>query len=413
MWLARKKFERMLKHYYYLVQITHHEEKNLKNVIFAERQRTILNLKYPTKAKDFEALYSTIPSDHSKNITTARVKIENIELLKKELNCLKSITKHRNQAIETAEEKKFFYQLDEMSKPVVVTRTNGRKIFIETPDIFEVRKLKELYVALKRHDTSTKERTELLLILRVMLENFKEVDMTKRMINLLTRELNMLNVLQFEGDKLQMLRRRIEIEFKWLLKQPEINPAIAKLPKSINYMKCINCRKSKSLNSFVVKFNLSKTVTCKDCRHLRRIAVERINLAPHEVMLKYIKATEERLNAKSSLAFILQVEDLYYLVKIIWQEKSAISESKDILQLRLVRWHNEREWSPSNTILLTIEEAYVHTKIRDVSRVYSSKFIEGVQFNHQLATKYFKGLIEKTVDCDRKIWTTVNTLDTY
>lgn len=44
LWMTRKKLENMLKYYYFLKQITHNEEKNLKNIIYAEHRRTVINL---------------------------------------------------------------------------------------------------------------------------------------------------------------------------------------------------------------------------------------------------------------------------------------------------------------------------------------------------------------------------------
>lgn len=318
--------------------------------------------------------------------------------MEEELKCLKEITKQRNQAKDIAEEKKIFRELNETSKPIVKIRKNGEPIYIETPKTYQAKQFMEIYIALQNNVLSKSERIELLLKLQETLEHFKETDLTKPLIDLIIRELTMLNV-RLNNNQLQMLRKRIEIEFQWILRQPDINPAIAKKSNAVNFFKCYNCRRLKSLNKFVIKLNLTTTTSCKGCRHLRRITIEQINLTPHENMLKSIKANEAQMF--SSLAFFLSAEDIYYLVNIIWKAKSAISESKDIILLRLVRWYNEKDWSPSNTILLTIEEAYIHSKIRDVNKVYTTKFINEIRLKHMIAKKYFKGLTTKTVEFDR------------
>lgn len=410
LWLTRKKFNRILEYYYHKKQLTCDEEKNLKNIIKFEQSQNKLNLQYPTKTKDFEALYSAI-HDHYKNIKS-NVKnkslkfiiSENKQHLKEELECFKEINKQRNQVNEIAKDKKTIEKLYKISKPIKLTRSNGETIFIKTPETYQANQFMELYIGLKRNDMNKDERTKLLLKLQETLEPFKETDLIKPIINLLTRELTMLNVIQIEDDKLKVLRKRLEISFQRILKQPEINPAIkSKISNPTNFIKCYNCRKLKALNRFVMKLNLTKSATCKDCNHLYRITIDQIILTPHENILKNIKTTEAQLCTKTSLAFFLNVEDIYYLVTIIWKAKSAISDCNDIIQLRLVRWNKELEWSPSNTILLSIEEAYFHSKIRDLNKTYSSTFIDSINFKHMVAKKYFKGLIEKAEECDRNI----------
>lgn len=409
-WMTRKKIERMLKYYNYLKQIRIcNEENTLKSVMYTRQKQTLINLQYPTKTKDFEALYAEINSLYKNkkkyqiNKTLKSTQIENKVNLEEKLKCLREIIKHRNQVNKIAEEKKIFRELNEISKPIIMTRKNGKTIFIETLETQKAQQLMELYITLKRNDLSKNERIEFILKLKHILECFKELNLTKSIINLLNREMTMLNDVQLENDQIKLLRKRIEIEFQRILKQPEINPAIKRTLKLVNIYKCYNCRKLKTLNKFVVNLNLTKTTTCKDCKHLYRIAIEQINLNPHKDMLKDIKATEIQLFAKSSLVFFLNAEDIYYLVTIIWKEKSALSESRDISQLSLVRWYNKLDWSPSNTILLTIEEAYVHTKIQDINKVYTSTFINGIHLKHLQAKRYFKGLTQKSMECDRDI----------
>jgi len=265
------------------------------------------------------------------------------------------------------------------------------------------KQLMELYISLKRNDQGRNERIKLLLELQETLKCFTQTDLTKPILNLLTRELTMLQIVKLNDNQLKFLRKRIEVEMQWILKQPDINPAIEKTLNYRHLIKCYNCRKLKSLNGFLVKSNLTKMITCKNCKYLHRITTERINLTPHDDMLKNIRATEAQLCAKSSLAFILNSEDIYYLVKIIWKGKSAISEFNDIIQLRLVRWCNKLDWPPTNTILLTIEEAYHHSKICDISKTYTPRFIGSIHLKHKIAKTYFKDLTEKTMKCDRNI----------
>lgn len=400
-WLARIKFERMLEYYYFLKQAKYDEEKKLKNTIYTEQQRMIINLMYPTKTKDFEALYSSMNDYYTKTKNNLKHKTtidENKLYLKEELKCLKEINKQRNKEKKIQNEKKIFKQLNETSKPITITGRNGKTILIETPETLQAQMFMELYIELKRNDLSKNERIKLLLDLQEILNKFKETDLTRPILKLIDRELTLLNVVQLNKHQLKVLRKRIEMVFQWILKQPEINPAIAKTLKPINVFKCYNCRKLKPLNKFIIKLDLTKKTKCKDCIHLQRITTNQINLTPHERMLKNIKETEALLSTKSIIT-CLKVEDIYYLVTIIWKEKSAINEFKDITQLRLVRWQNNKTWSPTNTILLTIDEAYDHSKINNIKTIYSKKFIDKINFKHMLARKYFKGLTEHLLEC--------------
>lgn len=407
--MARKKFERMLNYYNYLKRVACSEEENLKNTINIKQQQIITNLQYPTKTRDFEALYSAI-HDHYEKIknnlkdkSPESVKTENKINLRKKFKCLKEITKHRKQIKEIAEEKKIFRQLNEISKPVIMTRSNGKKTLVETVETNQAKQFMELFINLKRTDLNKQDRIKLLENFQTTLKRFKETDLTKPVIDLLSRELTMLKVVQLNDDQLQILRKRIEIAIQWILKQPEINPAIAKTSKPVTLIKCYSCKMLKSLNKFEIKSDLKKMTTCKDCEHLHCITTKRKNLTPYDDMLKNIKTIEAQLCAKSSLIYTLNTEDIHYLVTIIWKGKSAISECKDITCLRLVRWNIEQDWSPSNTILLTIEEAHHHSKIRNIHRNYTSTFIDSVHVKHMIAKKYYKDLTRKVMEFDRNI----------
>lgn len=385
------------------------EEKNLIETTNIEQQQIITNLQYPTTVLNFEALHSAV-NDHYKGINNREKskipnsqQIKNKEQFENKFQCIKEITKHTNRAKKITEEKKIFHQLNAASKTVVVTKKNGKKLFIETLETSQAKQFMELFISLKRNDLGKDKRIELLLKLQETLEEFKETDLTKPVIDLLKRELTLLKDVQLNDDQLKMLRKRIEINVQWILKQPEINPAIAKLSKPVNLIKCYNCSKLKTLDKFDIKSDLIKMTTCKDCKYLHQIIITQINLTPYQDILKNIKIAEAELCATSSIAYVFSKEDVYYLVTMIWKGKSAISESKNLIHLRLVRWDNKRDWSPSNTILLTVQEAYDHSKIQNINSNYAKTFIESVNVKHIIAKKYFKDIIERTLECDLNI----------
>lgn len=402
MWTARRKFENMLKYYYHLKQLVCDEEKDLKDKIYNDQRRNLIQLQYPTMTKDFEALYAVV-HNHYKNKKRGLKNInEKKAQLREELKCLKEITKHRNQAKKITKEKQFLTQLNDISKPISIVRENKDPIYVEVPEMYIAKQFLEFYTTLKRRDLSRTERTEFLHKLKETLECSSEIELTQYTIHLLNRELTLINIVKLNDGQLEPLRKRIETNVQLITKQPEINPAVALGRKPTFLIKCYNCRKLKSLNRFKMKLDLTNTTICKDCKHLHNITIKQINLMPYEDIFRTIRANEARLKANSNITFFLNTEDIYYLVEIIWKGKSAISESKDITQLQLIRWIHNLNWSPSNTLLLTIEEAVVHSSINDISKVYTSTFIDKVHLRQMAARNYFKGLSEKAVDCNRK-----------
>jgi len=401
----------MLERYKYISRATFDEERDIKNIVYAERQRAIINLQYPTKTEDFEALYSAV-DQHDANVKNRfesapraeSTRIENNRLrLAKKCECLRGIADRRFRAKQTANENKWFQLLNDVSEPISMTGSNGKTVFVETPETYQAKQLTRLFTALRRNDLNKNERIEFLRYLKEMLECFKKTNLTTPIVGLIDRELILLNVVHLNDGQLKTLRKRIEILFLCFIMNPDINPALKRTPKHVKLVKCFNCRRLKSPNMVVAVSNLKRIATCDGCRHLRRITSERISLAPHEVILQNIKTNEMKLSAESSIAFMLTVEDIYYLVTVIWKAKSAVSESKDTVQLRLVRWCKELDWSPSNTILLTIEEAYVHSKVYDLNKTYTSTFIDGIRLKHMIAKKYFKELMDKALKCDHEM----------
>ncbi len=53
----------------------------------------------------------------------------------------------------------------------------------------------------------------------------------------------------------------------------------------------------------------------------------------------------------------------------IWTGQSILSACTDIYQLHFVRWNKEEEWTPWNTLLLTLDEAESHLKLRNLELV--------------------------------------------
>lgn len=64
-----------------------------------------------------------------------------------------------------------------------------------------------------------------------------------------------------------------------------------------------------------------------------------------------------------------QVEDVKYLVEVVWASRSALHASSDLYDLVFVRWEPRKDWSPWNCILLSNEETSAHLEVQDVHKV--------------------------------------------
>lgn len=107
-------------------------------------------------------------------------------------------------------------------------------------------------------------------------------------------------------------------------------------------------------------------------------------------ILNCVRGDEKRRNCNSALAFMMQEHDIYHLINHIWQGRSAVSKIDDLFLLRMVRYQRDVEWSPWNCILLTEDEADVHSHINDLTTIYSSHLIKQIALAHQIAQNYFK-----------------------
>ena len=111
---------------------------------------------------------------------------------------------------------------------------------------------------------------------------------------------------------------------------------------------------------------------------------------PYMFILNCVRAEEEHRDSTSALAFIMQEQDIYHLVNHIWQGQSALSKTRDLFILRMVRYQKDIEWAPWNCILLTKDEADLHYDINDLATIYSEHLISQIDLRHLIAKNYFK-----------------------
>lgn len=138
---------------------------------------------------------------------------------------------------------------------------------------------------------------------------------------------------------------------------------------------CRGCHRYLQSADFSPSASARLSGRCRDCTGLDNIARSRDDFSCYKNILRRLRADEQRLNAEAKIPFLLQVEDVRYLVEVVWASRSALQASSDLYNLVFVRWERQRDWSPWNCILLSKEETSAHLEVEDVHKVNMSAFI--------------------------------------
>lgn len=379
------------------------KEQEAKRILQREIRvkQDIINMVYPKTRADFEALYAMVERWRKAQVerigklkTEAPRKAELCAVLEKEIKLLEAIEVHRIAVAKEQRKKKELGFLEKVSQPVTWTGYRGMTIQMDTLKTQRARELRELYLSLSRDDLNYQDRIELLISIKYALRT-SGTRLADDLSNLLNRECEML-IRGVSSKKLEYLRRRIDHLFIKYFKEPDFNPEVAKYdpdynrePLKQNVMFCKMCHKMKMYKEFGVNARDVNCNVCQSCRTTFNIAVPRIDLNPYRYILKCVRREEQKKNCYSSCAFILQDEDMRFLVENIWHSRSAISENDNLMDLRMPRWDTSKDWTPWNCILLTESEAKAHVRSHP-SVNYERHLVGEVISKHQLAKRHFQ-----------------------
>lgn len=118
--------------------------------------------------------------------------------------------------------------------------------------------------------------------------------------------------------------------------------------------------------------------------------MHQVNNKPYEYMLDFVKTSEQKLGVTDG-SVNQTLRDFHYLVNDIWHGRSIVSGNTDPYVLRMVRFNVDEQWSPWNCILLTEEEAAVHSRTRPpLDIVYSPDLLRRIRVAHLTAKKRFQ-----------------------
>ncbi|XP_044102427.1 IQ and ubiquitin-like domain-containing protein isoform X2 [Neovison vison] len=356
----------------------------------------------PQTKEDFELLYNALELWKqeefvriNQSFTGAERKAALCELLEKETQIIASIGRHRYIAYMANREASIQAFLDKCSAPKVWRTLSGKIIEMDTQFTIRARELQNIYKCILLKNLSQDERLDVLLTLKHTVKEH-ECKLTQEILELIDREVD----LMMRGVKhrsLEGLRKRIATLFFHYIKTPLFNPEVARHlkvpPDPLKFYKkiyfCHGCQLYLPSTEFAVSSTLHRIYRCRHCINLDNETRQRESFLKYKCLLQRLYYSEADYEDDSKIAFLIQLQDLQYLVENIWASQSVLSAWKDLNDLVMVRWDKSLEWSPWNCILLTKDEGVAHLKLTSIEEGYEPLFIHKIKHKHILAKNYF------------------------
>ncbi|XP_077374098.1 IQ motif and ubiquitin-like domain-containing protein, partial [Festucalex cinctus] len=316
-------------------------------------------------------------------------------LLEQETRYIATIGRHGIAIASSNYDKSVRKFLDKSSEPHRWRAADGRLIEMDTPDTIRARELGDLYDCVAMSPVGYQQRLHVLLCLKSTVEEHP-CPLTREILELIGREEDLMRR-QVKEANLEGLRKRLCTYFLQFIRTPGFNPEVAKhlkVPASPSQLRndvflCHGCQRYLGSSRFgsCARAHLSRR--CLDCARLRNVAGARDDFSCFKSILKRLRDAELLLNKDNVVPFILQVEDIQYLVEVIWGSRSALSGSSDLFSLVLVRWDRSKDWSPWNCVLLCKDETDAHLLVDDLLKVYDVPVVRSVEHKHLLARRHF------------------------
>ncbi|KAG8524531.1 IQ and ubiquitin-like domain-containing protein [Galemys pyrenaicus] len=356
----------------------------------------------PQTKEDFELLFNALELWRQEELarinhcyTGAERKARLCDLLEKETQLIASIGKHRDNAHMANQEAAIQAFLDKCSAPKTWKTISGTIVELDTQFTIRARELQTIYKCIMLRNISQDERLDVLLTLK---HTVKEHDckLTQEILELIDREVDLM-MRGVKHHNLEGLRKRIATLFFHYIKTPLFNPEVVrylKVPQDpMEFYKkiyfCYSCQLYLPSTEFAVSSVSQRIFRCRQCVSLDNEARQRESFLKYKCLLKRLYYSEANYEDDSKIAFLMQLQDIQYLIEKIWASQSVLSAWNDLDDLVMVRWDKNLEWSPWNCILLTKDEGAVHLKLARTEEGYEPLFIHKIKHKHILAKNYF------------------------
>ncbi|TDH09766.1 hypothetical protein EPR50_G00092110 [Perca flavescens] len=356
----------------------------------------------PQRREDFNLLYHALEKWRCEEEEKINSSLRGAErkaalclLLEQETQLIAAIGRHRIAIQDSNYDKTVRNFLDKSAAPHQWRAADGRLIEMDSPHTIRARELRDLYNSTSLSTVSQEQRLHVLMTLKHTVKEHK-CQLTQDMVDLIDREVDLVTR-GVKAASLEGLRKRISTLFLQYIKTPAFNPEVAKLLKvpqnpsqlKNNMFHCRGCHRYLHSADFKPSASAERQTRCRNCTRLDNIARSRDDFSCYKNILKRLRADEQRLNQEAKIPFLLQVEDLRYLVDVVWASRSALHASRDLYNLVFVRWERRRDWSPWNCILLSKEETSAHLDVEDIHKAYDATFIRWIEHKHMLARRHF------------------------
>ncbi|XP_035498533.2 IQ and ubiquitin-like domain-containing protein [Scophthalmus maximus] len=370
--------------------------KEEKEEELRERHRRWMN---PQRREDFNLLYHSLEKWWCEEEQWINLSMRGAErkaalctLLEQETQLIAAIGCHRIAVQKDNYDKTIRNFLNKSAAPRQWRAADGRLIEMDSQQTIRARELRDLYNDINQPAASQEQRFNVLTTLKRTIKEHP-CQLTQDMVDLIDREEELMTR-SVKAANLEGLRRRISTLFLQFIKTPAFNPEVAKLLMNPTQLKndmffCRSCHRYLRSANISLGASTRLNVRCRDCASLDNIARARVDFSCYKNILRRLRVDEQLLNDDAKIPFLLQVEDVQYLVEVIWSSCSALKASSDLYSLVFVRWDSKRDWSPWNCILLSKEETSAHLELQHVLKAYEATFIQMIEHRHMLARRHF------------------------
>ncbi|XP_043824396.1 IQ and ubiquitin-like domain-containing protein [Dromiciops gliroides] len=356
----------------------------------------------PYTNEDFELLFHALEVWRQEqldcindNFTGAKRKAALCELLEKETQIIASIGRQRIRANNKKYEKSIYAFLDKCSAPKKWISFDNNETLMDTQYTIRARELQDIYNCIIIKNICDDERLDVLLTLKHTVKEH-ECKLTQDILELIDREVDLM-MRGVKSCNLEGLRKRIATLFLQYIKTPLFNPEVArylKVPQDPtkfykNIYFCRSCEMYLPSTEFSISSTSYHVTRCRQCCMLDNEARQREAFLKYKFLLKQLYQSEADYEDDSQIAYLMQLQDLQYLIENIWASQSVLSAWDDLYDLVIVRWNKTQEWAPWNCILLTKDEAAAHLRMNSLEEGYEPVFIHRIKHKHILAKNYF------------------------
>ncbi|CAH8560584.1 unnamed protein product [Heterobilharzia americana] len=377
---------------------------------------------HPKTAADFDRLYNALEAWRREEVkkikvqqlTEAEKKAALALVLNEEAELIAAITRHQICISNKNTKKIQSHCLKKASKPHLWTSAiDGRMIEVATAETIRAKELLDIYETLSLENVTQNERLDILLTLKQTISPYN-MKITKEIAGLVDREAELI-MRGVPCKYLSGLRQRICNRFIQFAKLPQVNPEVGKylvVPRSAEGVPlliedtqyCVSCGRYLNKTMFPLNARATSLPPCEACRRTNNRGCNRLDLEPYQYILIELQQNETRLVAKmkkvaienareaelqrlergespqpetdaiingendntlsiNPLPFLINKEDIRFLIDQIWESRSVLSGWTNLLDLTLTRWNINEPWSPWNTIVVTREEAEIHANL--------------------------------------------------